>query len=55
MRKGVNKPFFLIFLYLQNTFIVLVKNLDEVSVKVEMAIKLGVDVLSRDDFIGKYI
>ena len=25
--------------------------LDEVSVKVEMAIKLGVDVLSRDEFV----
>ena len=39
----------------KNTFIVLVKDLDEVSRKVELAIELGVDVLSRDEFIKKYI
>lgn len=39
----------------KNTFVVLVKNLDETSGKVEMAKKLGVDVLTRDDFIKKYV
>ena len=39
----------------KNTFIVLVKNLDETSGKVVMAKKLGVDVLTRDDFVTKYM
>ena len=39
----------------KNTFVVLVKDLDEKSGKIETAKKLRVDVLSRDDFIGKYI
>ena len=39
----------------KNTFAVIVKDLDEASVKVETAKKLGIDVLTRDDFIEKYI
>ena len=39
----------------KNTFVVLVNNLDEATGKVEIAKKLGVDVLTQDDFIGKYI
>jgi NAD-dependent DNA ligase len=39
----------------KNTFVVLVKNLDETSGKVITAKKLGVDVLTRDDFVTKYI
>jgi len=39
----------------KNTFVVLVKDLDEKSGKIETAKKLGVDVLSRDDFIKIYI
>lgn len=39
----------------KNTFIVIVKNLDEISGKVAMAKKLGIDVLLRDDFVKKYV
>jgi NAD-dependent DNA ligase len=39
----------------KNTFVVIVKNLEETSGKVETAKKLGVDVLSRDYFVGKYM
>ena len=39
----------------KNTFAVIVKNLEETTGKVETAKKLGVDVLTRDDFIKKYI
>jgi len=39
----------------KNTFAVLVKNLEEASGKVDKAKELGVDVLTRDDFIEKYI
>ena len=39
----------------KNTFAVLVKNLEETSGKVDKAKELGVDVLTRDEFIEKYI
>jgi DNA ligase (NAD+) len=39
----------------KNTFAVLVKNLDETSGKVEVAKKLGIQVITRDDFVLKYI
>ena len=39
----------------KNTFAVLVKNLEEASGKVDKAKELGVDVLTRDEFIEKYM
>jgi NAD-dependent DNA ligase len=45
MGSGVNKK----------TFVVLVKDLDETSVKIETANKLGVAVMTKDGFLEKYM
>jgi DNA ligase (NAD+) len=39
----------------KNTFAVLVKNLEETSGKVDKAKELGVDVLTGNDFVKKYL